>query len=865
MRLASPWLAAALAATLAALPARAADVNRDLDSYALLAGTSLRAKRLRVVSGDVGVSAGSLRVSGSFDAAQSQVVASEAHLGRAACARLFANRARGGGTGCGHAVGFSAPILPNFRAACGAPPSFPRCDRTAKQVFSARRRPGALASPLAPGVYGDLVVAPGEKAVLAGGGAYVFCNLTVGRGARLAVESAADVFVNGKLRATGIDATPDADVRFFVAGRAALAGRVAARHVCVPDGKLTVKNGNLTGHFAAKSLVLVGTVAAMPRPVGTTGTTTSSTITTTTTLPLAQIRFVSTPGTTSCGGQHLSPEATAPVAGDLEDGTSVSLATLGVGCLYSGGGDAGLAGMQLPDAGESYFDVTSVDGSTLALAASGGTGPTSCTTGAHAEKRCMNGAAGTDGNGACGADADCGALPGAAGKCLPDPTCSFGPPLSIPGLACVLNVFDANASGTLDQATGEASLTLPLRSLIYLSIGSGCPVCTSGACTAGPRAGQACTPVGAAGTSLDCPPRDADFFASLVTSLELTTGETSVADSDGLFGCGGAHPGAFGLPGAQVIRLLGTPAGDLGDGAAHPALLVATGCIPATGIALIDGMGSLPGPLAAAIPGTVERRFLVAATTSTSSTTTSSTTSSTAAASTSTTTSSTSSTTTTLPPAFVARIAQAEDGSSGHTSLDAAVSANVPVGSSVIVVASMDAFAGVVTVTDTKGNAYTADLDVSNGTNTTSGLRTMVFSAQLAAGKPLTTSDKITLHHPSTMVHRALVGVQADHLHLPAEKKASAIGTSLVASSSLTPTYANELLIGVTSARIGSGGNVGFAAAPWSAVTNPRLVISGTSHTLVVEYRTTSSVATYARSNSLSASRKWISGIVGYR
>src|SRR5581483_7831941 len=99
----------------------------------------------------------------------------------------------------------------------------------------------------------------------------------------------------------------------------------------------------------------------------------------------------------------------------------------------------------------------------------------------------------------------------------------------------------------------------------------------------------------------------------------------------------------------------------------HPALLVATGCIPATGIALIDGMGSLPGPLAAAIPGTVERRFLVAATTSTSSTTTSSTTSSTAAASTSTTTSSTSSTTTTLPPAFVARIAQAEDGSSGHT------------------------------------------------------------------------------------------------------------------------------------------------------------------------------------------------------
>src|SRR5581483_3124259 len=295
MRLASPWLAAALAATLAALPARAADVNRDLDSYALLAGTSLRAKRLRVVSGDVGVSAGSLRVSGSFDAAQSQVVASEAHLGRAACARLFANRARGGGTGCGHAVGFSAPILPDFRAACGAPPSFPRCDRTAKQVFSARRRPGALASPLAPGVYGDLVVAPGEKAVLAGGGAYVFCNLTVGRGARLAVESAADVFVNGKLRATGIDATPDADVRFFVAGRAALAGRVAARHVCVPDGKLTVKNGNLTGHFAAKSLVLVGTVAAMPRPVGTTGTTTSSTITTTTTLPLAQIRFVSTP------------------------------------------------------------------------------------------------------------------------------------------------------------------------------------------------------------------------------------------------------------------------------------------------------------------------------------------------------------------------------------------------------------------------------------------------------------------------------------------------------------------------------------------------------------------------------------------
>lgn len=273
MRRALTWTVAALAAILCT-PTRAAEVSQDLDSYSLFAASSLRAKRLRVVSGDVGVSAGSLSVS-SFQAAESQVIANDVRVGRSTCRRLFSNRAKGTSASCGPATKFSGPIVADLGAACGFPSPFPSCNPAAKEVLSKgkHRAHGAAPTVLAPGVYGDLVVKAGQTVVLAGGGRYVFCDVAVSRGGGVEVRGAADVLVDGKLRATGIslaaaavtEAAAPADVRFFVAGgAAALGGRVATGHFCAPSAKLGVKNGDLTGHFAAKSIALTGTVVAIP-------------------------------------------------------------------------------------------------------------------------------------------------------------------------------------------------------------------------------------------------------------------------------------------------------------------------------------------------------------------------------------------------------------------------------------------------------------------------------------------------------------------------------------------------------------------------------------------------------------------------
>jgi hypothetical protein len=48
----------------------------------------------------------------------------------------------------------------------------------------------------------------------------------------------------------------------------------------------------------------------------------------------------------------------------------------------------------------------------------------------------------------------------------------------------------------------------------------------------------------------------------------------------------------------QRIAETGTPAGDVTDGAAHAAVLAATGCVPTTGNAALDAIVDKPGPAA---------------------------------------------------------------------------------------------------------------------------------------------------------------------------------------------------------------------------------------------------------------------------
>jgi hypothetical protein len=365
--------------------------------------------------------------------------------------------------------------------------------------------------------------------------------------------------------------------------------------------------------------------------------------------------FATTNGTTSCGGATLSPAPQPPASGSISD-TSAKIADLGLSCLYvGGGGNTATAPNPNPDGGASVFSVGSCSGSTLNLGGNAGSAPSDCTMGPAATKHCTRTGA------ACTSNADCG---GSVGLCNPDPRCFFGPPLPLPAgptSTCVLNVFRAAASGTVDRAAGTSNISLPLASYVYLTGNSSrvctnlaagtdnlgtcfsdaqcggtagtcqpvppCPRCIATAqgnrCLSGKRHGQACTPVGSKRTTLDCPPKDNTFIAPLnVTLAPLGTNtSTLTAAANGRF-CPVATagtctttsdpancqrtPGCFGKVGCRRIVETGGAAGSLADGQTHAVTIAATFCIPATGNALIDGGtgADLPGPGAVSIRGT---------------------------------------------------------------------------------------------------------------------------------------------------------------------------------------------------------------------------------------------------------------------
>src|SRR5688572_25298741 len=155
---------------------------------------------------------------------------------------------------------------------------------------------------------------------------------------------------------------------------------------------------------------------------------------------------------------------------------------------------------------------------------------------------CQNGAPGTDDNGLCTGPSNCGTgaegclEPGCAGLvCLPVANCYFGPPLPVVNGAlstCVANVFDTDGSGTAEIAAGNVSLDIPLLSRVHFTSSNypplpgdpegtirPCPACVDGTCNAGPNLGQACTGVGQAQSSHDCPPDPFFLLAPLSVTL----------------------------------------------------------------------------------------------------------------------------------------------------------------------------------------------------------------------------------------------------------------------------------------------------------------------------------------------------------
>jgi hypothetical protein len=159
--------------------------------------------------------------------------------------------------------------------------------------------------------------------------------------------------------------------------------------------------------------------------------------------------------------------------------------------------------------------------------------------------------------------------------------CLFGPPLPmpIPGnppySVCVINSVASDATGTADCSSGDAGISLPLASALFIDgdlfeqsggqdhcvggtnpgtvcttnaqcTGGGfcsagvqpCPICAGdGKCHGGDNDGGACTPGDSAlnssfPTSQDCPPPSGHGIGSLSISFALTTGTRTVTATD---------------------------------------------------------------------------------------------------------------------------------------------------------------------------------------------------------------------------------------------------------------------------------------------------------------------------------------------
>src|SRR5262245_22661590 len=163
-------------------------VHHGLDRYALFASEVLRLRGLRALGGDLGVNAGTLAASRGLDAASSQVVAATVRThDDVRCLALRTNAAVSTGPACPLAGSVGGAIISDLPAACGYPTSFPACDPAGRVVVA----PGTTRV-LAPGVYGEVVVAGAETdagTLTLAGGTYVFCGLRVGRNGRITADA----------------------------------------------------------------------------------------------------------------------------------------------------------------------------------------------------------------------------------------------------------------------------------------------------------------------------------------------------------------------------------------------------------------------------------------------------------------------------------------------------------------------------------------------------------------------------------------------------------------------------------------------------------------------------------------------------
>ena len=150
------------------------------------------------------------------------------------------------------------------------------------------------------------------------------------------------------------------------------------------------------------------------------------------------------------------------------------------------------------------------------------------------------------------------------------------------------------------------------------------------------------------------------------------------------------------------------------------------------------------------------------------------------------------------PAATPVLIATATSTASG-TTLATTTTSGVAVNQAVIVSIAMDPSTATVSVSDTGGNTYTSDKDVTNGTGAR-GVRTLVFSARITTA--LASGATITVTFSSAVVGKAFSAYSVGGLAVASMRDQTAASSpgpaSTTPSSGATPTttQANELVFG---------------------------------------------------------------------
>ncbi len=216
--------------------------------------------------------------------------------------------------------------------------------------------------------------------------------------------------------------------------------------------------------------------------------------------------------------------------------------------------------------------------------------------------------------------------------------------------------------------------------------------------------------------------------------------------------------------------------------------------------------------------------------------------------------------------AFVKNVGTVAEGGSPGTTLELTLGGgiSVPVGHAVIVSFAVDPRVGAITCTDSKGNTYTADVDVANGA-ATNGVRAVAFSTVVSSA--LLPGDIITVTHPNTK-DRALSANEFSGFPGGIVVDQTATGTGNDASpitAAATTTVANELLLGTVT--VEARGETFAPGASYTAL--PSIESNAGTGTRRVgvfsEYRIVSATGTYVADGTLSSADPWAAGLVAYR